>query len=133
MTLDPGAASPDPRGTLVFAFPVFTDFNPLEPQSMETARKSSVAVIDKTFADGSGGQFLLEFLTGKPPFVPDSEAPAYAKYILAAIKDTNSDMALDPDEDWWTYLHVPGETEPTLVVAPDAEVELVLHPPGWRP
>lgn len=133
VVLDPGGESIDPRGTLVFAFPIFTDFNPLDPSTLDTAAKSSVAVIEKSFSDGSGGQFVLEFLIGKPPFVPDRDAPPEARYILAAIKDTNEDLRFDADEDWWTYLHVPGDPDPTIVVAPDATVELVLHPPGWRP
>lgn len=119
-----------PEGTLVFALPPDSPFNPLDPatflEAQPLARAVAVAVDLDLLLDG-----------------PATHQFTYMEHglgsIVVAVKDTNNDLVYDPTSDWWGYHRASSSLAPEIVYAAlfgnreedyNADVSIRIAPPA---
>lgn len=97
----PNPARVDASGTVVFALPVDTDFNVLEPWTfVDTSPVGLAVALNNDFDEDDDAEYEMRFLEFAEPF------------IIVAVLDTNNDLLYDPATDWWGYYAVDGSIAP---------------------
>jgi hypothetical protein len=87
-------------GTIVFALPVDSGFNPLDPG----------ATFDPTDAVGIAlATRSDDFLEEDAPYRA-TMLPIDTEFIVVAVSDTNNDLNYSPYDDWWGTYEVDGES-----------------------
>ena len=125
-TIDPAQVSPE--GTVLFALPGSTPFNPSDPatllEALPGALSAAMALIQNPTGSGPA-QHRFEFME------PDRG------FVVVGVKDTNGDLVYDPTSDWWgfypnadgtgaefVFAHTPADAEY------EADVSFTLRPPA---
>lgn len=87
-------------GTLVFALPIDSGFNPLDP----------AGTFDPTTATGVAIAFRADDYVDLNAGFRASLLPEDTLYIVVAVKDTNDDLHYSPADDWWG-MYREGDTD----------------------
>lgn len=98
------AASVFATGTVVFALPLDSQFNYLQPATFDPAEAIGIAIAQR-FDD-------LEL----PAFFTASMLPVDSGFIVVAVKDTSGDLLFSPVDDWWGAYLVAGEVAAVTAV-----------------
>ena len=85
-------------GAVVFALPLDSGFNPLEPGTFDATKAVGLAVASR------GDDFV-----DLPAFYTARFLPMGTGFQVVAIKDTNEDTHYSPIDDWWGVHEVDGE------------------------
>jgi hypothetical protein len=120
----------NPIGTVVFALPFDSPFNPLEPETFVDVKPVQFDIVEGTDLQGNGAYAM-------PHLVPDTS------YIVVAIFDLNEDAIYDPTVDWWGFHGDELANDPEVVMAhvphpdrgdpdrpqPETDVDIKLRAP----